>query len=165
MDFLLTPNPGLVIWTTFTFGVLFFLLRKFAWRPILQALKVREETIEYSLKAAEKAKADVVDMVNERNKLIEEAKKERDELLKETRALKDSIIAEAKNSAQKEAKQIMTLAKKQIEQEKSSAISQLKSKVAELSVEIAGMIIEKEYRPDEKQKELINKYLDEVNFN
>jgi len=165
MDFLLTPNPGLVIWTTISFVGLFLALKKYAWGPILQALKVREDTIEYSLQAAEKAKADVEEMVATRQKMMDEAKKERDELLKDTRALKDSILAEAKESAQEETQKLLNVARKQIETDKLTAINQLKNQVADMSIQIASILIDKEIDTDDKQKELINKHLDKANFN
>ncbi|MCW3806439.1 F0F1 ATP synthase subunit B [Plebeiibacterium marinum] len=165
MDFLLTPDPGLVFWTTLTFGILVFVLKRFAWGPILHALRVREETIEYSLKAADKAKSEVEDLVKLREELIDSAKTDRDDIMKEARELKEKIINEARNSAQKEANKLIDLARKQIEAEKLSAIRELKKQVAELSVDIAGIILESELQSDQKQKELIDKYLDNVNFN
>jgi len=165
MDFLLTPNPGLVFWTSLTFLILVFLLKKFAWKPILHALKVREETIESSLQAAERAKAEVEDLIKVRQEMIYEAKKERDEILKETRELKEKILSEAKKSAQEEAEKIIESSRSQIIAEKNLAIKDLKNKLAELSIEIAGKILQSELKSDEKQKEIIDKYLDKVNFN
>jgi F-type H+-transporting ATPase subunit b len=165
MDFLLTPDPGLVFWTTLTFGILVFILKKFAWKPILHALKVREETIEFSLQAAEKAKAEVEDLAKQRQKMMDEAKNERDVLLKETREMKDKILNEARSSAVDEANKLIDSARKQIEAEKNAAIKELKTQVAEISINIAGLILEKELSSDTKQKELIDKYLDNVNFN
>lgn len=165
MDFLLTPDPGLVFWTTITFLILFFLLKKFAWGPILDALKFREETIEHSLQAAEKAKAEVEDLVKVRQELIDSAKSERDELLKETRELKEKILAEARSIAHVEADKILVLARNQIQAEKMAAIKELKKQVAELSIDIARVIIESELKEDNKQKNIIDKYLEDVNFN
>lgn len=165
MDFLLTPNPGLVFWTTISFVALFIVLKKFAWGPILQALKVREDTIEYSLQAAEKAKADVEQLAIEHQKMMDDAKAERDKLLKDTRTLKDTIIADAKKSAQHETTKMLDAAKKQIESEKQAAIVQLKNQVAEMSIQIASAIIDDEISADDKQKALIDKYLNNANFN
>lgn len=165
MDFLLTPNPGLVFWSTITFLLLVFILKKFAWKQILNALKIREETIEYSLQAAEKAKAEVEDLEKAKQEMMHLAKNERDEILKETRILKENILDEARESAQGEAQKIIESAKKQIESEKNSAIKEMKNKLAELSIEIAGKILQSELKNDEKQKEIIDKYLNKVNFN
>ncbi len=165
MDFILQPDPGLVFWSTLSFGILVFLLKKYAWKPILHALKVREETIEASLKAAEKAKSEVEDLVKLRQDMMNAAKDERDQIIKETRELKDKIINEAKATAQNEANRLIESARKLIEAEKNAAIKDLKIQVAEISVNIAGLILESELKSDTKQKEIIDKYLDNVNFN
>jgi len=165
MDFLLSPDPGLVFWSTITFLILFFLLKKYAWTPILDALTFREETIEHSLLAAEKAKAEVEDLVKVREELINSAKNERDELLKETRELKEKILADARSSAHVEADRILMLARNEIQAEKMAAIKELKNQVAELSIDIAKVIIGSELNENNKQKNIIDKYLEDVNFN
>lgn len=121
MDFILTPDPGLVFWTTLSFVFLVFILKKYAWGPILHALNVRNETIEQSLQAAEKAKAEIDNLVKVRQEMMDAAKDERDELLKETRELKDKIIAEARLGASQEADKIIDSARKQIVAEKVAA--------------------------------------------
>ncbi len=165
MDFLLTPDPGLVFWTTISFIALAVLLKKYAWAPILDALQVRSETIEQSLQAAERAKAEVENLVKVRQKMMDEARNERDELLKETRQLKDKILVEARTGATRESDKIINLARIQIQAEKNAAIKELKKQVAELSIDIAGLLIQSELKEDKKQKAIIDKYLENVNFN
>lgn len=165
MDFLLTPDLGLVFWTTISFLVLVFILKKYAWAPILDALQVRSETIEQSLQAAERAKAEVENLVKVRQEMMDAARNERDELLKETRELKDKILLEARSGASRESEKIINSARKQIEAEKNAAIKDLKKQVAELSIDIAGLLIENELKNDQKQKAIIDKYLENVNFN
>ena len=165
MDFFISPDPGLVIWTTVSFGLLFYVLKKFAWGPILTSIELRNENIEQSLMAAEKAKSEVQDLAKLRREMMDEAKNERDELLKETRELKEQILAEARSGANQEADRIINSARKQIETEKSAAIRELKKQVAELSVDIAGLLLESELKEDHKQKAIIDKYLNDVNFN
>ena len=162
---LLTPNPGLVFWTAITFGILVFLLKKFAWKPILHALKAREETIEFSLAAAAKAKAEIEDLNVEKEKILAEAKSERDSLIKEARELKQNIVDDAKNKAQEEADKILESARQLLEREKIEAIRDMKKQVAELSVDIAGKLLEQELESTDKQKAIIERYLQEVNFN
>ncbi len=165
MDFLLRPEPGLIFWTVLTFLLLVVLLRKYAWKPILHGLKVREETIENSLLAAEKAKNEVENLEKLHQKMMNETKAERDEILKQTRELKNKIISEAKGTAQKEATKIIESAREQIKIENNKAIKELKNQVAKISIEIASMILETELKEDSKQKEIIDKYLENVNFN
>jgi len=162
---LLTPDPGLVFWSLITFGLLVFILKRFAWKPILHALKTREETIEYALAAAEKAKAEVEDLNLTKIQIMNDAKAERDGMIKEAREFKENILVDAKRRAQEEADKIIVSARLQIEREKNEAIQELKEKVAEFSVDIAGKLLEEELETSDKQKAIIDRYLQEVNFN
>jgi len=162
---LLTPDPGLVFWSLITFGLLVLVLKRFAWKPILHALKAREETIEYALAAAKKAKAEVEDLNETKVQIVNEAKAERDTIIKDARELKLTILEDAKLRAQEEADKIIATARQQIEREKNDAIQDLKEKVAEFSVEIAGKLLEEKLESNDKQKAIINKYLQEVSFN
>jgi len=162
---LLTPDPGLVIWTGITFIILVFILKKYAWRPILHAIRVREHTIKYALDSAEKAKQEAENIEKLKKQAIEEAALERDKLIAEARELKDKIIEEAKSDAQKEADKIIESTRLQLEKEKKDALQQMRKQIAVLSVDIAGKLLEQELKTTKKQKELIDKYLKEVSFN
>lgn len=162
---LLSPDPGLVFWSFITFGLLVFILKKYAWKPILHALQVREETIDYSLKAAQKAREEVSSIEAQQAQMLEATKQERDELIKEARVLKNNILDEAKKDAQTEADKIIANARLQILRERDEAIQELKEKVAELSVDIAGKLLEQELETTSRQKAVIDRYLQEVNFN
>lgn len=162
---LLTPNPGLLIWSLLSFTILVAILGKFAWRPILQALKLREETIDFQLKEAEKARVEVVNLEKVKRQMMEEAKADRDKMLKEAKALRDSVVEEAKTIARQEAEKIATTAKQQIEIERIAAIEDLRKQVAVLSIEMAGMLLKKELENPEQQQKLVEQYLKEVNFN
>ncbi|MBN2166655.1 MAG: F0F1 ATP synthase subunit B [Marinilabiliaceae bacterium] len=162
---LITPELGLVLWTSLTFLVLIYLLGKYAWKPIMHSLKVREETIEYSLREAENARQELVTLEKTKKKYMDEAKSERDALIKEAKEIKAKIIEEARTEARIEADKIVKSAQEQITAEKASVIEDLKKQVAILSVDIASHILENELEKSGKQQELINKYLKEVNFN
>jgi len=162
---LLTPDPGLVIWTGTTFIILLFILKKYAWRPILHAIRIREHTIKYALAAAEKAQKDVEYIDNLKKQTLEEASLERDRLITEARELKSKIIEDAKKEAQKEADKIIKTTQLSLEKEKKDAIQQMREQIAVLSVDIAGKLLEQELKTTKKQKELIDKYLKEVSFN
>lgn len=162
---LLSPEPGLVIWSGITFLILFLLLRKFAWGPILGAIKEREEKIEMALASAQKASEEYKRIEEAKANMVADAKQERDMMLKEARAMKDSILAEAKENAVVEAQKIVASAKVQIQKEKSDAISELKQQVAKLSVEIAGKLLVEDLKANERQEKIIEKYLNECNFN
>lgn len=104
---LINPGFGLVIWMTIAMLVVLFVLKKFAWKPIMQALKEREDSIESSLRAAEKAHEEMKDLKLDNEALLKEAKNERDAILREARKIKETIIEEAKGKASEEANNIV----------------------------------------------------------
>ena len=152
---LVTPEIGLIFWTTVVFSLLLVVLKKYAWKPILSAVDERNKSIEDALKAADKAKEEMLSLNADNERILMEAKKERDILLKEGREIKDSIIAEAKDKAKVDAEKIVTIAKEQIINEKMKAITELKNQVANLSIEIAEKILKSELQDLNKQKELV----------
>jgi len=162
---LLSPDPGLVIWTGLTFILLLLILKKYAWRPILHAVKVREHTIKYALAAAEKARQEVENIEKLKKQTLEEAALERDKLITEARELKTRIIEDAKKDAHKEADKIIESTRIQLEKEKKEAVQKMRKQVAILSVDIAGKLLEQELKATKKQKDLIDRYLKEVSFN
>jgi F-type H+-transporting ATPase subunit b len=162
---LVTPELGLIIWSTLVFCILFFLLAKFAWRPILNAVKDREASIENALNAAEQAKKEMQELSANNEVLLNQARAERDEMLKDARAVKDKMISDAKVTANAEAERIIASAKEAIQHEKLAAITDLKNQVATLSIEIAEKILKQELSTAEKQKSLIDNAVGEINLN
>ena len=162
---LIEPAIGLIFWTTLTFILLLVILGKFAWKPILGAIKTREKGIEDALAKAESALNDMRELKSNNEKILAEARVERDNLLKEARDTKDSIIAEAKAKSQSEADRIMSSAREQITNEKNAAVAELKNQVATLSIEIAEKILRSELSSDDKQKALVNNLMKDVNLN
>jgi F-type H+-transporting ATPase subunit b len=162
---LIEPAVGLIFWTSITFVLLLVLLGKFAWKPILSAIKTREKSIEDALQSAENALKDMRELKSNNEKILLEARLERDNLLKEAREMKDAIIAEAKVKAQADAERIMSSARDQILNEKNAAVTELKNQVAVLSIEIAEKILKSELSTDDKQKALVNNLMKDVNLN
>lgn len=162
---LIEPAVGLIFWTTITFILLLVLLGKFAWKPILAAIKTREKGIEDALASAERALNDMRELKSNNEKSLVEARAARDILMKEARDTKDAIIAEAKAKSQAEADRIMASAREQIMNEKNAAVAELKNQVATLSIEIAEKILRSELSSDEKQKALVNNLMKDVNLN
>ena len=158
-------SVGLFFWQTLLFLVLVFFLRKFAWKPILEAVEVREEGIKNALDAADKAKADMEALSADNERILAEAKAERDSLLKEARKMKENIIAEAKEKAALEADKVMASAKEQIKNEKQKAVTELKNHVASLSIEIAEKVLKSELKDADKQKKLVGAALKEAELN
>jgi F-type H+-transporting ATPase subunit b len=153
---------GLFFWQTLLFILLLFLLRKYAWKPILDALNSREEGIKNALDEAEKARQEMVDLKSNNEKIVKEARAERDALLKDARSMKENMISEAKDEAKSQASKIIEQAKTTIENEKLAAITELRNQVAELSIGIAEKIIKDELSEKDKQVELIEKMLQEA---
>ena len=152
---LVTPEIGLIFWTTIVFLLLLIVLKKYAWKPILAAVDERNKSIEDALRAADKAKKEMLALNTDNERILIQAKKERDALLKEGREIKDNIIVEAKDKAKIESDKILITAKKQINNEKMKAITELKNQVAEMSIDIAEKILKSELSDKNTQKELI----------
>jgi F-type H+-transporting ATPase subunit b len=162
---LIEPAVGLIFWTSITFILLLFLLGKFAWKPILAAIKTREKSIETALKSAESALNDMRELKAANEMILTQARTERDAMLKEARETKDTMVAEARVKAQQESDRIMTAAREQIANEKNAAIAELKKQVAILSIEIAEKILKSELSNDDKQKALVSNLMKDVNLN
>ncbi|NBC82765.1 MAG: F0F1 ATP synthase subunit B [Bacteroidetes bacterium] len=162
---LIIPDSGLFIWMLLVFLIAMFILRKFAWKPILSALKARERSIDDALKASEKAKKEMSELKANNEKIMAEGKAERDQMLNEAREMKDEIISEARQSATNEGKKLIEAARQSIENEKAAAMNDIKKQIAELSVEIAEIIIKEKLKDSDSQNELIEKRLKDVTLN
>ena len=162
---LVKPGIGLVFWMTVSFLIVLFILKKYAWGPILSSLKERETSIEDSIQQAEKARQEMEALKADNEQIIREAKAERDLLLREARDTKDKIIAESKDKATEEANKIIASARDSINNEKMAAITELKNQVANLSIEIAEKVLKQELENKEKQQQVVNAYLNEVKLN
>lgn len=160
-----TPDYGTIFWMVIIFGLTLFILKKFAWKPILTALKDRENTIAEALSSADKARQEVAEMKADQELILDEARKEKNEILKEAREVKDKIIAEAKTSAHTEGQKIIEAARVQIEAEKTAAIAEMKKQVVELSVLVAEKIIQKEIKENKDQEELVKSLLKDLKLN
>ncbi len=156
---------GLFFWQILIFVLLVWLLNKFAWKPILNAVNEREDGIKKALEEADKARQEMAELNASNEKILKEARAEREKMLKEARDIKESLISEAKDEAKMQADKIITQAKTTIENEKQAALVELKKQVAELSVGIAEKVIKEELSNKDKQIKLIDKMLDEAAIN
>ena len=162
---LVSPDPGLFIWSTVTFLILFFLLSKFAWKPIVKALDERERSIEDALAKAEKAKSEMAKLISENEDLLKEARLERDGILKEAKEIKDQLINDAKDLAKAEGAKLIEAAKSEITNQKLAAMAEIKNQVSTLSLEIAEKVLRKQLEDKGKQQDLVNALLKEVKLN
>lgn len=162
---LVNPGIGLIFWMTLAFGILLWVLAKFAWKPIMKAIKDREESIDNALHQADIAREEMKNLKSEHEALLNQAKDERDNILKDAREIKEKIIEEARFKANEEADRIVEQAKENIENEKMAALTDLKNQIAILSIEIAEKIMKEELSQSEKQKKFLDKMIDDVTFN
>ena len=158
----LVAPESLVFWTKIIFVALIFLLKKVAWKPILGAVKEREDSINKALESAENARKEIQNLTADNERILKEARAERDIMLKEAREIKESMITEAKDEAIAQAAKVIEQAKATIESEKHAAIAELKNQVAELSIGIAEKVVRGELADKNKQIKLVEDMLKEV---
>ena len=161
----LTSPESLIFWTTIIFVVFFILLAKFAWKPILGAVKSREESINNALASAEAARREMQNLTADNERILQEARMERDALLKEAREMKDKMIADSKHEAQVQGERMISQAKIAIEAEKNAAMAELKTQVSTLSLNIAEKLLKDELSNKEAQTKLVEKMLGDVKLN
>jgi F-type H+-transporting ATPase subunit b len=162
---LLTPEFGLLIWTLLAFLVVFFILGKYAWPPIVKALKQREQGIADALATAEKVKAEMAQLKNENEALLAKAREERAQLLKEARETKDKIISEAKEQSKIEANKIIAEAQTAINTQKMAALTDVKNQVGKLVIEVTEKVLKRELGNKDAQEAHIKGLIDEVKLN
>ncbi len=160
-----TAPESLVFWTTLIFLVFFILLKKFAWKPILGAVKQREDSINNALASAENARKEMQNLQADNQRILQEARAERDAMIREAREIKDKMIAEAKAEAQAQGEKMIEAAKATINSEKNAAMAELKAQVSGLSLEIAEKILKQELSNPQAQTTLVEKMLDDVKLN
>jgi F-type H+-transporting ATPase subunit b len=156
---------GLFVWMAVLFVLLVLLLKKYAWKPILEAVNEREEGIKNALASAEDAKKEMQNLTANNEKLVKEARAERDAMMKDAREIKEKMISEAKEEAKEQATLMIELAKASIEQEKQAALAHLKKEVGQISITIAEAVVKRELASQEDQIKLVDGLLNDVTLN
>lgn len=159
------PDFGLLFWTTIIFLLFWFLIGKLAFKPIANALKIRENEIQSALDESKKAREEMEQMKSENEALLAEAREERALILKEAKENKDAIIKEAKEKAKEEAQKIVTTAQAEIENQKQAAIADVKNEVGKLAVEISEKILRTELSDQKAHEGLIDKMVGDFKLN
>ncbi len=162
---LLTPGTGLIIWQLIVFVALVFLLSKLAWKPIINSLKEREDSIQNALNTAERARAEMAQLKSDNEKLLKEAREERDKMLKEAREVANRMKDEAQTDAKKAADKILAEARAAINVEKEAAMRDVKAQVALFSLEVAEKLMKKNLSSDKEQKTLVEGYIKDLKLN
>lgn len=159
------PDPGLILWTSVVFLLVWGILAKFAFRPIQEALKKREYDIQNALDEAKRAREEIAGMKAENEELLAQAREERANILKEAKAHKESILNEAKGQAKKEAQKIVANAKRDIENQRMAVVTELKNQLGIMALEIAEKVIRKELKGVKEHEQYVNKLVDEIEMN
>ncbi len=162
---LLTPGPGLIIWSAFIFLLLFLLLSRLAWKPILGSLKEREDSIQHALDAAESAKKEMANLKADNEKLFRDAREERDKILRDARDAANRLHDQAQADAKKNADRLIEDAKTIIQTEKAAALRDVREQVAMFSIEIAEKLIKKNLSSDQSQKDLAHTFIKDLKLN
>lgn len=159
---LVTPDLGLLFWMCLSFGIVVWLLAKYAWKPILSSVKQRESSIEDALNEAKKMREDMAKMAASNEAIMQQAREERELLLKDARDIRDKEIAGAKAKAKTEADALLSRARTDIQNEKNAAITEMKNQVAELSIMVAERILKDKLDVSVAQQGLVDKVMAEA---
>lgn len=162
---LLTPELGLFFWTLLVFLIVGFILKKFAWKPILNSLTERETGIAQSIAAADRVKNEMAQLKNENEQLMQKAREERSLMLKEAKETRDKIVNEAKDAAKAEANKIIANAQQQIQQQKMAALTEVKNEIGKLAVEVAEKVLRKELATTDAQSNYASLLAEEIKLN
>jgi F-type H+-transporting ATPase subunit b len=158
---MLNPNPGLILWTIITFVLLLIILRKFAWKPMLESLQRRETMVRTSIERAEQARLDAEQLLEEHRKQLERAEQDGRRILGESRALADKLKDEMMEKANQQSRRMIEQAKEEIERDKQTALGQLRTEVANLAIQAAEKILDESLDKD-RHRRLVDSYLKEL---
>ncbi len=162
---LLSPEIGLFVWTLLAFLIVFYILGKFAWKPILNSLNERETGIAESIATADRVKKEMAQLKNENEQLMQQAREERAMMFKEAKDTRDKIVNEAKDAAKAEANKIIAEAQQQIHQQKMAALTEVKNEIGKLAVSVAEKVLRKELSSVDAQSNYASILADDINMN
>jgi len=162
---LLLPKLGLIVWTLLAFGIVFFILAKYAWKPILKSLNEREKNISDSILSAENVRKEMSELKSQNEALLAEAREERAQMMREAKETRDKIIMDAKEQARQETNKIVADAQNVINQQKMAAITDLKNQVGNLVLEVSEKVLCRELNNKEEQEKYIQQLTENVELN
>lgn len=159
------PTPGLALWSLIIFLLFWFLMAKFAFKPIAEAIKKRENHIQDAIDEAKNTRLEMANLKAENDKLLAEAREERTLILNEAKDQKAKIISDAKEQAKTDASKIMSTAQQEIEAQKNAAKQSLKAEVGAMALDIAEKVIRKDLKNDQSQKDLVSSLVSDIKLN
>jgi F-type H+-transporting ATPase subunit b len=162
---LLLPGVGLVFWTFIAFLLVFFILKKYAWKPILSSLKERELGIASAISTAENMKADMAKLKSENETILAQAREERARMIKEAKETSDKMISDAKERAKNEFERIVAEAQGSIQQQRNAALVDVKNQMGKLVVEVSEKVLRRELSNRSEQENYIKDLAESVKLN
>ena len=162
---LVSPGLGLIFWMTLAFGVVLWILAKFAWKPIMKSIHEREKSIDNALEQDEEARQEMRNLQANSEEMIRQTKIEQDEVVKATARIKEKMIQDAKEKASAEAEVIIEKTRKQLELEKQAAMIDLKNQIGQLSIEIAEKLLNRELKDKSAQKDYLDELIKDIKLN
>lgn len=162
---LVTPGLGLIFWMTLSFGLVLFILRKYAWKPILGTIKERENFISDSIRQSKRIQRELADLDVTKEKLLLQAREKADEMLRQAKLDGEEIIKKAQTQARKEASQIVETAKKSILGERKAAEREIREQIVRLSIDVAQKVMKEEFLDTGKKNEYVGKLLEDIQLN
>ena len=156
---LVTPQLGLLVWPALSFLLLLLVLRKFAWKPILDSVNERDAQIRQALDAAKEAREAMVRLQADNEQLMAQARAERDQMLSEAKKTRDHLLSESRSKAEEEAKRLLEMARQDIENERKATLTEVRNLVATLSVDVAEKLLRKELQKNEAQEAYLQEQL------
>lgn len=165
MEELILPRLGLFFWTLVVFLTIFFLLKKFAWKPILTGLHEREQDIESKLKAAADAEEKMKNLTAENEKILAEARAQRDAIIREANGIKEQIITDAKAKAEEEASRAVKNAQQQIQSEKNAAIAEIRNQSVELALAMTEQVLRKKLENKKEEETFLKTLVSDIKMN
>ena len=162
---LLLPKLGMMFWTLIAFGIVFFILAKYAWKPIVGSLQERQNNIDDAILSAEKVRKEMSELKSENEELLAKAREERSQMMRDAKETRDSIIAEAREQAKDEMNKIVADAQAVIHQQKMAAITDLKNQIGNLVLEVSEKVIRRELKNQGEQEKYIQELTQNVELN
>ncbi|MFW6350976.1 MAG: F0F1 ATP synthase subunit B [Bacteroidota bacterium] len=162
---LIMPGIGLIFWMTLSFGIVLFVLRKFAWNPILGTLRERENFINNSLREGQRIKRELAELDHTKEKMILQTKEKADEIIHQAKLDGDKIIEEAQDKARAEADKIIDAARNSIQAQKKAAENEIRQQIVLLSVDLAQKVLSEEFTDTQKKNQYVNRLLDDIKLN
>lgn len=165
MKELIQPSIGLIVWTSVSFLILIFVLRKYAWKPILEAVDERDKKIASAIQAAEDARREIGSLVGERERLLADIIDERDKIMADAAKTRDHIVSEAKSKASEEAARILEVAREAIHNERMAAVTEIRNMASHLAVDVAEKVLAHHFSDRSRQEEFVRMELDKIKLN